>query len=62
MAKLDSLLKKRADLEKQIAEAQQAEKRKSTIVDMVEKAGLLNLPDEILKTEFQKIGQTHGLE
>lgn len=59
MARLETLLKKREELEKQIAEAQAREKRKSAIVDLLEKAGIIDLPDEVLKAEFQKIAQAY---
>jgi hypothetical protein len=46
MSKINSLLKKRAALEAKIAEAQRQEKRKSEIVALLEKHGLLDLTDE----------------
>ena len=44
--KINALLKKRAALEAKIAEAQRKEKRKSEIVALLEKHGLLDLTDE----------------
>jgi hypothetical protein len=46
MSKINSLLKKRAALEAKIAEAQRQERRKSEIVALLEKHGLLDLTDE----------------
>lgn len=57
--KLETLIKKREALEKQIADAQRTEKRKSEIGDLLEDAGILNLPDNVLLEEFQKIGKQH---
>jgi len=60
MALLDKLLKQREELEQKIEEAKQNEKRKTAIVTLVEKAGLMSLSDDILKAEFQRIAQTHS--
>ncbi len=46
MSTLNALIKKRAQLEAKIVEAQRREKRKSEIVDLLEKHGLLALTDE----------------
>jgi hypothetical protein len=46
MSRINALLKKRAALEAKIAEAQRQEKRKSEIVGLLEKYGLLDLTDE----------------
>ncbi|PJB07577.1 MAG: hypothetical protein CO125_04655 [Hydrogenophilales bacterium CG_4_9_14_3_um_filter_59_35] len=54
--KLETLIKKREALEKQIADAQRMEKRKSEIACLLEKTGILDLPDEVLLAEFQKMG------
>lgn len=57
--KLETLIKKREALEKQIADAQRIEKRKSEIAAMLEDVGILNLPDDVLLEEFQKIRKQH---
>jgi|GEM_PF-4221853 len=60
--KLESLLKKRAALEKQIVEAQRIEKRKTEVTSLLEKCpSLLSLTDEILLGEFQEITRKHGI-
>ena len=50
MSTINALLKKRERLEQQIAAAQSLEKRKIEVVNLLEKHGLLDLPDaEILR-------------
>jgi len=44
--KLELLLKKRADLERAIEAAQHADKRKSAIAELAEKAGVLDASDD----------------
>lgn len=61
MSTLNALIKKRTALEAKIAEAQRAEKRKSEIVDLLEKHGLLALTDEqILAALKPKSAPTHA--
>jgi hypothetical protein len=44
--KIDALLKKKAELEEQIATARTLEKRRASLADMLEKAGALSLTDD----------------
>ncbi|WP_124949387.1 hypothetical protein [Sulfuriferula thiophila] len=53
------LIKKRDQLNQKIAEFQKSEKRKITVADIAQKAGILNLPDELLKVAFQQIALSH---
>ena len=55
MSTLNSLIKKRERLEAQIAQAQRLEKRKTEILTLLEKHGLLELTDaEILSALLPK--------
>lgn len=53
MSTINALLKKRARLEAQIAEAQRLEKRKAEILTLLEKHGLLNLSDTQILAALQ---------
>lgn len=55
--KLELLLKKRENLEKQISRAQLTEKRKPVIADLAERSGILMLSDQILLAAFKQIAQ-----
>ncbi|MEW6558945.1 MAG: hypothetical protein AB1412_01930 [Pseudomonadota bacterium] len=46
MSSINALLKKRAQLEARIAEAQRLEKRKAEIIALLEKHNLLSLTDD----------------
>lgn len=52
---LEKLMQKRAALDQKIEAAKVAEKRKIAVADLAEKAGILNLRDAVLETEFRKI-------
>lgn len=53
MSTINALLKKRAKLEAQIAEAQRLEKRKAEIVALLEKAGAFSLTDAQILAALQ---------
>ncbi len=55
--KLETLLKKRDDLEKQIAQAQKDEARKESIFALAQKAKILHLPDDVLLAAFAEIAR-----
>ncbi len=55
--KLDSLLKKRAQIEAEIENFQRLENRKSEIFSWPEFQKVVALPDEILKSALVKIAQ-----
>ncbi|CDW96332.1 MULTISPECIES: hypothetical protein [unclassified Thiomonas] len=58
MSTINALLKKRARLEAQIAEAQRLEKRKAEVLALLEKAGAFNLTDaQILAALTPKAAQ-----
>ena len=57
--KLEALMKKKADLERQILAAQAAEKRKEEIVESKEFEKILHLPIDVLKREFTDIAARH---
>lgn len=52
---LDILLRKREQLEREIAEAQRLEKRKNEVMDWPEFDKILFLPDEILRASLARI-------
>ncbi len=52
---LDSLLRKREQLEREIAAAEVREKRKTAILAMPEFAQIIGLPDDVLRAEFRRI-------
>ena len=62
MKNIDSLIRKREALEKKIAAAQAAEKRKGVVAGLAEKAGLLGLTDDQLEAEFSQIAQQAGIK
>ncbi len=71
MKNIDALLKKRETIQKQIdaveAEknrkaAQAVEKRKVEIAKLAQKAGLLDMTDAQLKSEFSQIAQRAGIK
>lgn len=62
MKNIDSLIRKREALEKKIAAAQAAEKRKGVVAGLAERAGLLSLTDEQLEAAFLQIAQRTGIE
>lgn len=53
MSTLNNLIKKRERLEAQIAQAQRLEKRKTEIVALLEKQGLLELTDAEILSRLQ---------
>ena len=53
MPTINALLKKRERLEAQIAQAQKREKRKTEILALLEKHGLLELSDEQILSRLQ---------
>ena len=61
MSTVNQLLKKRAQLEAKIVEAQRLEKRKAEVLALLEKHGLLALTDEqILAALKPKPATTHA--
>ena len=62
MKNIDSLIRKREALEKKIAAAQAAEKRKGVVAGLAEKAGLLSLTDDQLEAAFSQIAQRTGIK
>lgn len=63
--KLETLLQKRAELDRKIKEAEAAAARKTELADLAENAGLLSLPLDFLERAFKKIAAdfvTRGAE
>lgn len=58
--KLEKLLAKREALEAEIAAAQAAEKRKDKIFDLLDKAKILHLSDDVLLAGFVKIASENA--
>lgn len=53
--KVDSLIKKRANLDEQIRQFAKNEKRKARIGALAETAGILNMPDDALLASFKRL-------
>jgi hypothetical protein len=53
------LIKKRDHLNQKIADYQKSEKRKIAVANIAHKAGILNLPDDFLKTAFEQIALSY---
>jgi hypothetical protein len=59
---LDALLRKREALEREIAAAQAAEKRKTEVVAWPEFANVLALPDEVLRAGLAEMVRQHSMQ
>lgn len=55
MTRLATLMKKREELDRQIQQAQAAQKRGERIAELAAEAGLLELKDDELRAAFQRI-------
>lgn len=53
--KVDSLIKKRANLDEQIRQFAKNEKRKARIGGLAEMAGILSLADDVLLASFKRL-------
>lgn len=57
---LDSLLRKREALEREIAAAEAAEKRKGIVANWPEFAQILTLPDDVLRAALARIAAANA--
>lgn len=60
--KLETLLKKREQIEAQILQAERHEKRKMQIGELAEKAGILDATDEEILTALRMIPAKNGMQ